>query len=139
MDKWTRRDFLKSSVAATAGDRALPLGSMAARGAHSGAAGPSTSPDAAPSTRERLLLDFGWRFHLGHADDPARDFGTLKTALDDGVAQLGRLDIVSANAGIFSFGTLEELDDSTWQDMIDVNLTGVWHTATSTWTGRWSS
>jgi len=45
------------------------------------------------------------------------------------VAQLGRLDIVAANAGIFSFGSLEELDDTTWQDMIDVNLTGVWHAA----------
>ncbi|HJY58965.1 MAG TPA: SDR family NAD(P)-dependent oxidoreductase, partial [Streptosporangiaceae bacterium] len=31
-----------------------------------------------------------------------RDYGALKAALDDGVAQLGRLDIVSANAGIFS-------------------------------------
>ena len=58
-----------------------------------------------------------------------RNYGALKAALDDGVAQLGRLDIVSGNAGIFSFGTLEELDDTTWQDMIDVNLTGVWHTA----------
>jgi beta-galactosidase len=25
--------------------------------------------------RERLLLDFGWRFHFGNADDPAKDFG----------------------------------------------------------------
>src|ERR1700729_4213924 len=58
-----------------------------------------------------------------------RDPGALKAALDDGVAQLGQLDIVGANAGIFSFGTLEELDDRTWQDMIDVNLTGVWHAA----------
>jgi (+)-trans-carveol dehydrogenase len=37
--------------------------------------------------------------------------------------------IVSANAGIFSFGTMEELDEKHWQDMIDVNLTGVWHAA----------
>ncbi len=37
-----------------------------------------------------------------------RDYGALKAALDEGVAQLGQLDIVSANAGIFSFGTLEE-------------------------------
>ena len=33
--------------------------------------------------------------------------------MDDGVAQLGRLDIVSANAGIFSFGTMEELEETT--------------------------
>ena len=26
------------------------------------------------SPREKLLLDFGWRFHLGHAADPSRDF-----------------------------------------------------------------
>src|ERR1700738_1526163 len=56
-----------------------------------------------------------------------RDYGGVKAALDDGVAQLGRLDIVSANAGIFSFGRADELPEQTWQDMIDTNLTGVWH------------
>ncbi len=35
----------------------------------------AVNPPAASSPRERLLLDFDWRFHLGHADDPARDFG----------------------------------------------------------------
>jgi (+)-trans-carveol dehydrogenase len=35
---------------------------------------------------------------------------------------------VSANAGIVSFGRAEELTEQTWQDAIDVNLTGVWHT-----------
>jgi SDR family mycofactocin-dependent oxidoreductase len=58
-----------------------------------------------------------------------RDYEALKEALDDGVAQLGRLDIVSANAGIVSYGTLDELPEQTWQDMIDVNLTGEWHAA----------
>ena len=29
---------------------------------------------AQPSARERLLLDFGWRFHFGNADDPTKDF-----------------------------------------------------------------
>jgi (+)-trans-carveol dehydrogenase len=57
-----------------------------------------------------------------------RDYDALKTALDHAVARLGRLDIVSANAGIVSFGTLEELTEQAWQDMIDVDLTGVWHT-----------
>jgi (+)-trans-carveol dehydrogenase len=58
-----------------------------------------------------------------------RDYGAVKAAQDDGVAQLGKLDIVSANAGIFSFGTMKELDETHWQDMIDVNLTSVWHAA----------
>ena len=57
-----------------------------------------------------------------------RDYDALKAALDDGVARLGRLDVVSANAGIVSFGRAEEMPEQTWQDMLDVNLTGVWHT-----------
>src|ERR1700759_313753 len=58
-----------------------------------------------------------------------RDYDALKEALDDGVAQLGRLDIVAANAGFYSFGRMEEMDGTTWQDVIDTDLTGVWHTA----------
>jgi (+)-trans-carveol dehydrogenase len=58
-----------------------------------------------------------------------RDYDALKQALDDGVAQLGRLDIVSANAGITSYGRAEDLAEQTWQDVIDTNLTGEWHAA----------
>jgi (+)-trans-carveol dehydrogenase len=58
-----------------------------------------------------------------------RDYPGLAKALDDAVVQLGRLDIVSANAGILSHGTADALDDASWRDMIDINLTGVWHTA----------
>jgi (+)-trans-carveol dehydrogenase len=58
-----------------------------------------------------------------------RDYPGLAKALDDAVAQLGRLDIVSANAGILSHGAADSLDDVSWRDMIDINLTGVWHTA----------
>lgn len=58
-----------------------------------------------------------------------RDYAGLKAALDDGVARLGRLDIVSANAGVVAYGPADELSEETWRDVIDVNLTGVWHTA----------
>ena len=58
-----------------------------------------------------------------------RDAEATKAALDEGVAQLGRLDIVCCNAGIGSVGRIHELSEQTWQDVIDVNLTGVWHTA----------
>jgi SDR family mycofactocin-dependent oxidoreductase len=85
----------------------------------------STPGDLAETVKEVEALDR--RIVATEAD--VRDYGALKTALDDGVAELGRLDIVSANAGIFSFGTLEELPEQTWQDMIDTNLTGVWHAA----------
>jgi (+)-trans-carveol dehydrogenase len=85
----------------------------------------ATPDDLAETVKEVEALDR--RIVAAQAD--VRDYGALKTALDDGVAQLGHLDIVSANAGIFSFGTLEELSETAWRDMLDVNLTGVWHAA----------
>jgi (+)-trans-carveol dehydrogenase len=56
-----------------------------------------------------------------------RDFDAVKSALDDGVAQLGQLDILAANAGIGSFGPSDQLTEQEWRDMLDVNLTGIWH------------
>ncbi|HMG45191.1 MAG TPA: SDR family NAD(P)-dependent oxidoreductase, partial [Acidimicrobiales bacterium] len=84
----------------------------------------ATPEDLAQTVKEVEALD---RRIVARQVD-VRDYDALKAALDDGVAQLGRLDIVSANAGIVSFGRAEELPDQTWQDMMDVNLTGVWHT-----------
>src|SRR3954451_7013292 len=83
----------------------------------------STPEDLAQTVKAVEALDR--RIVATQAD--VRDYGALKGALDAGVAELGRLDIVCANAGIFSFST-EELDEPMWRDMIDVNLTGVWHT-----------
>jgi (+)-trans-carveol dehydrogenase len=68
----------------------------------------------------------GRRIVAAQAD--VRDATALRAAVDRGVDELSRLDIVCANAGIFSFAT-GELDEAAWQDSIDVNLTGVWHTA----------
>ncbi|MUL84047.1 MULTISPECIES: mycofactocin-coupled SDR family oxidoreductase [unclassified Mycolicibacterium] len=61
-----------------------------------------------------------------------RDFHALKSALDAGVEQFGRLDIVLANAGIATMAfrelTIEE-DLEMWTDALDVNLVGSFHTA----------
>ena len=57
-----------------------------------------------------------------------RDSAALKAAVDDGVAQLGRLDIVGANAGICTVQTWDEVTPEVWQDTLDINLTGVWNT-----------
>ena len=84
----------------------------------------ATPDDLAQTVKEVEALDR--RIVATRAD--VRDAGALKSALDAGVAELGRLDIVCANAGIFSFST-EELGEQAWRDMIDINLTGVWHTA----------
>ena len=85
----------------------------------------STPDDLAQTVREVEALDR--RIVATQAD--VRDYGAVKAALDAGVAELGRLDIVAANAGISSVGRAEELPEQTWQDMIDINLTGVWHAA----------
>jgi SDR family mycofactocin-dependent oxidoreductase len=57
-----------------------------------------------------------------------RDAAALRAAVDDGVAQLGRLDIVSANAGICTVQSWDEVTPAVWQDTLDTNLTGVWNT-----------
>lgn len=85
----------------------------------------STPDDLAETVKEVEALDR--RIVATQAD--LRDYGALRAALDDGAAQLGGLDIVAANAGIFSFGRAEDLSEQDWQDMIDINLTGVWHAA----------
>ena len=85
----------------------------------------ATPDDLAETVKQVEALDR--RIVATQAD--VRDYDALKQALDDGVAQLGRLDIVSANAGINTHGPLDELPEQTWQDVIDINLTGVWHTA----------
>jgi len=63
------------------------------------------------------------------AEVDVRDYAGLKSVVDSGVEQLGRLDIVVANAGIGNGGnTLDKTSEQDWQDMIDVNLSGVWKT-----------
>ena len=57
-----------------------------------------------------------------------RDAAGLKAALDEGVAQLGHLDIVSANAGICTVQAWDQVTPAVWQDTLDTNLTGVWNT-----------
>jgi SDR family mycofactocin-dependent oxidoreductase len=86
----------------------------------------ATEADMAQTVQAVEALDR--RIVAAKAD--VRDYGQLKAALDAGVAELGHLDIVSANAGIGSSPyRAEDLAEQTWRDMLDVNLTGVWHTA----------
>jgi beta-galactosidase len=67
MRNFTRRDVLKGGIAAPAAT-AVALAAMT----QSAQAQPTL---ASAALRERLLLDFGWRFHFGHANDSGKDFG----------------------------------------------------------------
>ena len=74
MKNWTRREMLKTGLAASAASTPGHPALAAPAQADSPAArvGGDSSLGAG---RERLLLDFGWRFHFGHGCDPAKDFG----------------------------------------------------------------
>src|SRR5205085_9445311 len=84
MRKFSRRDILKTSVLASAAATVHELAPIAAAmEIGPDAAGPffalpvrdTNNESLKGAGRERLLLDFGWRFHFGHAHDPAKDFG----------------------------------------------------------------
>lgn len=57
-----------------------------------------------------------------------RDLAAMHAATDRGAERFGGLDVVCATAGITSRGMAVELDENAWRTMLDVNLTGVWHT-----------
>jgi (+)-trans-carveol dehydrogenase len=57
-----------------------------------------------------------------------RDAAAVKAALAAGESELGPVDILVSNAGIFSTEPSDTMEQQTWQDMIDINLTGVWNT-----------
>ncbi|OBB13070.1 3-ketoacyl-ACP reductase [Mycolicibacterium setense] len=82
---------------------------------------PLATPDDLAAT-VKLVEDAGGRIVASQAD--VRDEEALRAALQAGVDQLGRLDIVVANAGI---APMQSGPDG-WRDVIDVNLTGVHHT-----------
>jgi SDR family mycofactocin-dependent oxidoreductase len=89
----------------------------------------ATDADLAETVKAVEALDR--RIVASKAD--VRDFDQIKAAVDAGVAELGRLDIVSANAGISSLPhKTHEMSEEVWQTMLDINLTGVWHTVKAT-------
>jgi (+)-trans-carveol dehydrogenase len=78
-----------------------------------------------------LVEKTGRRAILSRAD--VRDREGLLRFVSDGVADLGRLDIVCANAGIMPIGRpLWEISAEQWQSVIDINLTGVFNTLACT-------
>jgi SDR family mycofactocin-dependent oxidoreductase len=95
---------------------------------------PSTADDLRETVR--LCEDYDSRVVASTADVRSRE--ELTAAVREGVDALGGLDIIVANAGITTMGrlvakdryapVLDVLTEEAWQDMIDINLTGVYHT-----------
>jgi (+)-trans-carveol dehydrogenase len=87
--------------------------------------------DADLEETARLIEKSGRRALLSVAD--VRDRTALQQAVSAGVAELGRLDIVCANAGVSPpGGPLWTISPEQWRDVIDINLTGVFNTLSVT-------
>ncbi len=110
MKTFSRRDVLKTSLLAPAAVAANGLGPVsasieaAAEELHPQVANAAPKPMLSSAGRERLLLDFGWRFHLGNADDPTRDFAF----------GLGRTGTFQKTGNFLPAGALA-FDDSDWK------------------------
>ncbi|MGW4823485.1 mycofactocin-coupled SDR family oxidoreductase [Streptomyces sp. NPDC004227] len=75
----------------------------------------------------RLVKKAGRRVVTRKAD--VRSLDQLQSAVDAGVAKLGRLDVVVANAGVLTaVGPFDRMSEAAFMDTIDINLTGVWRT-----------
>ena len=57
-----------------------------------------------------------------------RSLPELERAVAAGLAELGRIDIVCATAGIGTWAVAWEMTAQQWSEMVDINLTGVFNT-----------
>jgi SDR family mycofactocin-dependent oxidoreductase len=89
----------------------------------------STEADLQQTVKQVEALD---RRIVARAAD-VRDPASLRAALDAGVAEFGRLDSVIANAGIMPTHGEGSRTMQSWQDSLDVLLTGVLNTVEATW------
>jgi beta-galactosidase len=109
MPVFTRRELLRSGIALSA-TSLVAHSAVACADALFAAAEASAGSLAALAPRERLLLDFGWKFFQGNGNDPSHDLGF---GADQGDF---------AKSGDFGFAR-EKFDDSTWRP---VNLPHDW-------------
>jgi SDR family mycofactocin-dependent oxidoreductase len=82
----------------------------------------ATPDDLAATAKEIEQLDR----RVVAVQTDVRDSAGLEAAVEQGIAELGRLDVLVANAGIWALGKLWEITEAQWQEMLDINLTGVW-------------
>jgi SDR family mycofactocin-dependent oxidoreductase len=85
---------------------------------------PATPEDLAETVR---LVEAADRRIIASVVD-TRDFGGLREAVHGGVATLGRLDIIVANAGISAPQAWNDITPEDFRDVMDINVTGTWNT-----------
>ena len=56
-----------------------------------------------------------------------RDFASCEKAANEVKNKMGRIDVIVTTAGILRHFPIDELTEAQWQDVIDINLTGVYH------------
>ncbi len=61
-------------------------------------------------------------------ESDVRDYTAQQNAVSELVAKFGCLNVVIANAGIGHFAPIDEMTHEQWNDIIDINLTGVFNT-----------
>lgn len=84
-----------------------------------------TDVDAPPL--EALVAELGEGVALGRVADVC-DLAAMEEAVEAGVARFGSIDVVLANAGIASYGSVAQVDPAAFRRVLDVNVTGVFHT-----------
>ncbi len=106
------------------------VGAEVARRLHArGARVVLTDLDVAPLTELVGQLG-GDRVHSVVAD--VRDLEAMQSAAASAVDRFGGIDIVMANAGIATYGSVLQVDPKAFQTMLDVNVMGVFHTVRAT-------
>jgi NAD(P)-dependent dehydrogenase (short-subunit alcohol dehydrogenase family) len=85
-----------------------------------------TDLDAPPLAA--LAGDLGGDAHVLTVIADVRDFVAMESAVKQAVARFGGIDIVIANAGIASFGSVLEVDPGAFKRVIDIDVVGVFNT-----------
>jgi NAD(P)-dependent dehydrogenase (short-subunit alcohol dehydrogenase family) len=57
-----------------------------------------------------------------------RELSAVQAAADSGIDRFGGIDIVVANAGIVTYGSVRQVDPAAFRTLIDVNVVGVFNT-----------
>lgn len=83
--------------------------------------------DVDSSPLEALVAELGDEVALGLVAD-VRDLAAMEDAVATGLERFGTLDVVLANAGIASYGSVAGVDPEAFRRVLDINVTGVFHT-----------